>query len=164
MWVGAKYKFKTDIFSLWAGLNSSVKAHSSHKSERVLGCIHTCLVWFDWIELKFVSPLGADLLGRCEYSNHTRVRTKQPYWDPAEEVVSVRFQTNSGTVEWMNQWMDDLKHTWFCLQFLAHLQKGQCESEPHQTKKNLNRIWSGPKQVNYFPVRITRVHLEFFSF
>ncbi len=32
----------------------------------------------------------------------------QPYWDPAEEVVSVRFQTNSGMVTWMNQWMDDL--------------------------------------------------------
>ncbi len=42
-------------------------------------------------------------LGRCEYSNRTRVRTKQPYRDPAEEVVSVWFQTNSGTVEWMNQ-------------------------------------------------------------
>ncbi len=45
------------------------------------------LVWFDWIVLKFVSPLGVDLLGGCEYSNHTRVRTKQPYRDPAEEVV-----------------------------------------------------------------------------
>ncbi len=75
---------------------------------KVLGCIHTCLVWFNWIELKFVFPLGADLLGRCEYSNRSQVRTKQPYWDPAEEVVSVRFQANSGTVEWMNQWMDDL--------------------------------------------------------
>ncbi len=74
------------------------------------GCIHTCLVWLDWIKLKFVSPLCADFLGRCEYSNRTRVRTKQPYRDPAEEVVSVLFQTNSGTVEWMNQWMDDLKH------------------------------------------------------
>ncbi len=26
-------------------------------------------------------------------------------------------------------------HVWFCLQFLVHLQKGQCESEPHQTKQ-----------------------------
>ncbi len=31
--------------------------------------------------------------------------------DPAEEVVSVHFQMNSGMVEWINQWMDDLKHT-----------------------------------------------------
>ncbi len=38
-------------------------------------------------------PHGADLLGRCEYSKRTRWRTKQPYQDPAEEVVSVRFQT-----------------------------------------------------------------------
>ncbi len=29
-----------------------------------------------------------------------------------------------------------LAHVWFCLQFLVHLQKGQCESEPHQTKKS----------------------------
>ncbi len=51
------------------------------------------------VQLKrFVSPFGADLLGRCEYSNRTLVRTKQPNRDPAEEVVSVRFQTNSGTV------------------------------------------------------------------
>ncbi len=55
----------------------------------------SCLVW---LELKFVSPLGEDLLGRCEYSNRTQVRTKQPHRDPAEEVVSVHFQTNSGTV------------------------------------------------------------------
>ncbi len=39
------------------------------------------LVWFDWIKLNLVSPLGADNLGRCEYSNRTRVRTKQPYRD-----------------------------------------------------------------------------------
>ncbi len=77
--------------------------------------IHTCLVWFNWIELTFVSPLGVDLLGRCEYSNRTRVWTKQPYQDPAEKVVSVRFQTNSGTVEWMT-----LVLVWFCLQFLVH--------------------------------------------
>ncbi len=51
-----------------------------------LGCIHTCLVCFDWIKLNFVSPLHADLLGRCEYSIHTQVWTKQPYRDPAEEV------------------------------------------------------------------------------
>ncbi len=68
---------------------------------KYLGCIHTCLVWFDWNKLKFVYPLGADLLGRCEYSNRTRVRTKPPHRDPAEEVVSVRFQTNSGTVRLM---------------------------------------------------------------
>ncbi len=37
--------------------------------------------------------------------------SKQPYRDPAEEVVSVCFQTNSGMVEWMNQWMNDIKHT-----------------------------------------------------
>ncbi len=74
-------------------------------------CIHTCLVWFDWIEIKFVSPFGADILGSWEYSNRTQVWTKQLYRDPAEEVVSVSFQTNSGTVEWMNQWMDDLKNS-----------------------------------------------------
>ncbi len=34
-----------------------------------------------------------------QYSNRTRVRIKQPDRDPAEEVVSVRFQTNSGSVE-----------------------------------------------------------------
>ncbi len=47
-------------------------------------------------------PLVRIFLGRCEYSNHTRVQTKQLYRDPAEEVVSVHFQMNSGTVEWMN--------------------------------------------------------------
>ncbi len=55
--------------------------------------------------------------------NRTRWRTKQPYQDPAEEVVSVRFQTNSGTVERTNQCMT-LAHVWFCLQFLVHLQQG----------------------------------------
>ncbi len=74
-------------------------------------CIHTCLVCFDWIKIKFVSPFGADLLGIWEYSNRTQVWTKQLYRDPAEEVVSVSFQTNSSTVEWMNQWMDDLKNS-----------------------------------------------------
>ncbi len=34
--------------------------------------------------------------------------------------------------------MDGLKHTCgFVLQFLVHLLKEQCESEPHQTKKTL---------------------------
>ncbi len=33
-----------------------------------------------------------------------------------------------------NEWLT-LAHMWFCLQFLVHLQKGQCGSEPHQTIK-----------------------------
>ncbi len=110
-------------------------------------CIHTCLVGFVWNKLKFISPLGADLLGRCEYSNRTRVQTKQPYRDPAEEVVSVRFQTNSGTVEWMNQWMDDLKHTCgFVYSFCFTCKKGSVKV--NRTKQNQHWIWSGPKQVN----------------
>lgn len=36
------------------------------------------------------------------------------------------------------QWMDDLQHTWFCLQILVHLQKGHSESEPKQVN------YSGP--------------------
>ncbi len=31
----------------------------------------------------------------------------------------------------MNGWPSHM----FCLQYLVYLQKGQCESEPHQTKK-----------------------------
>ncbi len=42
---------------------------------------------------------------------HEIFLSKQPYRDSAEEVVSVCFQTNSGMVEWMNQWMKDIKHT-----------------------------------------------------
>ncbi len=53
-----------------------------------------------------------NLYSRCEYSNRTGVRTKQLNRDPAEEVVSVRIQMNSGMVEWMNKWMNDIKHTW----------------------------------------------------
>ncbi len=95
------------------------------------------LVWFDWIELKFVSPLGADLLGRCEYSNRTRVRTKQLYWDPAEEVVSVRFQTNSGTIEWMNQWMNDIKHMCgFVYSFWFTCKKGSVKANRTKLKKS----------------------------
>ncbi len=33
-----------------------------------------------------------------------------------------------------NEWMT-LAHMWFCLQRLVHLQKGPCESKPHQTKE-----------------------------
>ncbi len=78
------------------------------------------------------------------YSYRTLVRTKQPYRDPAEEVVSVRFQTNSGTVEWMT-----LAHG-FCLQFLVHLQKRAVWKRTTPNKNFLNQpcIWSGPKQVN----------------
>ncbi len=43
-----------------------------------------------------------------------------------------------------------LAHVWFCLQFLVHLQKGQCESEPHQpNNKNIYIYLSGPKQMKY---------------
>ncbi len=40
-----------------------------------------------------------------------------------------------------------LAHVWFCLQFLVHLQKGQCESEPHQTKQINNAF--GPDQSKW---------------
>ncbi len=43
-------------------------------------------------------PSDADLLGRCEYSITLWCAPNKPHRDPAEEVVSVRFQTNSGTV------------------------------------------------------------------
>ncbi len=33
-----------------------------------------------------------------------------------------------------NEWMN-LADVWLYLQFLIHLQKGQCESEPHEKKK-----------------------------
>ncbi len=36
---------------------------------------------------------------------------------------------------------------WFCLQFLVHLQKGQCKSKPHQTKKK--NILFGPDQSKW---------------
>ncbi len=74
-------------------------------------------------------------------------RTKQPYRDPAEEVVSVRFQTNSGTVEWINQLKDDLKHKCVFFTVSCSLAKGQCESELHQTKK-INIVF-GPDQSKW---------------
>ncbi len=87
--------------------------------------------WLNRTQVRF--PLCADLLGRCEY---TRVRTKQLYPDPAEEVVSVRFQTNSGTVEWMNQWMDDLKHTCgFVYNFWFTCKKGSVKANRTKLKK-----------------------------
>ncbi len=117
--------------------------HKNKSTIKSLGCIHTCLVWFDWIELKFVSPLGADLLGRCEYSNRTWVHTKQPYRDPAEEVVSVHFQTISGTVEWMNQWMNDIKHTCgFVYSFWFTCKKGSVKA--NRTKQKKINIVFGP--------------------
>ncbi len=97
----------------------------------LLGCIHTGLVWFDWIELKFIYPLGVDLLGRCEYSS----RTKQPYRDPAEEMVSVRFQTHSGMVEWINQWLD-LKHTCGFFSFWFTCRKSSVKANRTKPKKS----------------------------
>ncbi len=112
------------------------------------GCIHTCLFWFDWIELKFVSLLGAYLLSRCEYSKCTQVRTKQPYRDPAEEVVSVRFQIYSGKVEWMSQWMDDLKRTCgFVYSFWFTCKKGSVKA--NRTKKKKFTIAFGPVQSKW---------------
>ncbi len=56
----------------------------------------SCLVRLNQTQVRFPSWCGS--AGRCEYSNRTLVRTKQLYRDPAEDVVSVCFQTNSGTV------------------------------------------------------------------
>ncbi len=71
----------------------------SVKFNQILGCIYTCL--FGTIESNSSSftPLLRIFWGRYEYSNRTQVRTKQLYRDPAEEVVSVLFKTNSGTDE-----------------------------------------------------------------
>ncbi len=56
----------------------------------------SCLVRLKQTQVCFFS--WCRFSGRCEYSNRTRVRTKQPNPGPAEEVVSFCFQTNSGTV------------------------------------------------------------------
>ncbi len=44
-------------------------------------------------------------------------------------------------------------HVWFCLQFLVHLQKGQCESEPHQKNKKstLNLVRTKASELADFP-------------
>ncbi len=59
--------------------------------------------------------------------------------------VTVRFQMNSGTVEWMNQWMDDLKHT--CGFVSGSLAKRAVWKWTTPNKKNQYCIWSRPKQV-----------------
>ncbi len=61
-------------------------------SVRLFWCTPECncciqllyLVWFDWIKLKFVSPLGADLLDRCEYTQSDSNR-----WDQCKNRVQV---------------------------------------------------------------------------
>ncbi len=106
----------------------------------------SCLVWLTQTQVRF--PPWCESLGGCEYWNRTRVHTKQPYRDPAEEVVSVRFQTNSGTVEWMNQWIYDLKHTCgFVYNLWFTCKKGSVKANGTKQKK-INIVWSGPKRVN----------------
>ncbi len=110
----------------------------------------TVLVWFlrktrtdklcTWIKY---SPLQSD-----------SGATKQPDRDPAEEVVPVCFQTNSGTVEWLNQWMDDLSTCVVLSTISGSLAKKGSVKANHTKKNNLSHIWSGPKQVNYFPVHL----------
>ncbi len=91
----------------------------------------SCLVWLNRTRVRFSSWCGS--FGQVWIQQSHSVHTKQPHRDPAEEMVSV--QTNSGTVECMNQWMDDLMHMYGFV--LVHVQKGKCESEPQQTKTQL---------------------------
>ncbi len=49
--------------------------------------------------------------------------------------------------EFLSNELMTLAHVWFCLQFLVHLKKGQCESEPHQTKTK--NILFGPDQSKW---------------
>ncbi len=65
-----------------------------------LGCIHTCLVLFGLIKMN--SGLFPPMVRIFWAGVNTVIAlwraTKQPNQDPAEEVVSVRSQTNSGMV------------------------------------------------------------------
>ncbi len=75
------YKKNTQYYSVFTPvLFRSIESNSS---------LFPPLVWIFWAGVNT--------------TNRTLVGTKQPYRDPAEEVVSARFQTNSGMVEWMNQ-------------------------------------------------------------
>lgn len=78
------------------------------------------LVWLNWAWVP--SPLGADLFGGCEYSNHTQVRTRQPY-EP-------------------NEWHVVL---WTIFSSLA---KKESMKVNCTTWKNQHCIWSGLKQMN----------------
>ncbi len=100
----------------------------------------SCLVRLNRTQFRF--PLWCGSFGQ--------VCIQQSHPEPAEEVVSVRFQTNTGTVEWMKQWMDDLKHTCgFVYSFWFTCKKGSVKANStKKKKKNQHCIWSGPKQVN----------------
>ncbi len=68
----------------------------------------SCSVWLNRTQVRFPPWCGS--FGQVWIQQSHSVQTKQPYRDPAEEVVLVWFQTNSGTVKWINQWVDDLRH------------------------------------------------------
>ncbi len=59
-----------------------------------------------------------------------------------------------------------LTHMWFCLQFLVHLKKGQCESEPHQTKKKKTfyLVRTKASELSDFPGVNTPLENKIFSF
>ncbi len=109
----------------------------------------TCLVRFNWIELKFVSPLvrifwtgvNTAIAFRCRPNKRTETQLKRWSWSGSKWTL-VRFNG------WTNEWMT-LAHVWFCLQFMVHLQKGQCESKSHQTNKKNNNIEFGPDQSKW---------------
>ncbi len=106
------------MFSLWV---------HSHRS---------CLVRLNRTQVHF--PFGADLLGRCEYNNRTRVR----YRDPVIEVWSrsASKQTLVQVNGWTNEWNVFLFSFWFTCK------KGSVKAN-HIIKKNRHCIWSGPKRA-----------------
>ncbi len=65
-----------------------------------LGCIHTCLVLFSLIKINsgLFPPMVRIFWAGVNTVIALWCATKQPNQDPAEEVVSVRSQTNSGMV------------------------------------------------------------------
>ncbi len=70
-------------------------------------------------------------------------------WAKAEEVVSVRSQTNSGPVEWINQWMDDHKHMCgFVYSFWFTCKKGSVIANYIKQTKNNNTVF-GPDQSKW---------------
>ncbi len=105
-------------------------------------------VWFDWIELVFSPWCGS--FGQVWIQQYS---TKQPYRDPAEEVVSVRFQINSGTVEWMNQWMNDNEHKCvFVYSFWFTCKKGSVKANGTKQNKKINIVF-GPDQSKWTSIR-----------
>ncbi len=99
----------------------------------------------------------------CGPNNHTETELKN-------EQTLVRLNG------WTNEWMT-LAHVWFYLQFLVHLQKEQCESEPHQKKRRKEKSilylvrtkaseladFPGVNTPESQPQSITHTHVDIFN-